>query len=84
MRLGREVKLHALKGKVKGHLPAILEEAHGQVGWMPRLVGGEESRPCNRVYTSRKFQPCLSRLNGMGGELHRTADDVILEDEEIR
>ena len=29
-----------------------------------------QSRPCNYVYISRKPQPCLSRLNGMGGELH--------------
>ena len=40
---------------------------------MPRLPavgrGGEESRPCNHIYISRKPQPCLSRLNGMGGEL---------------
>ena len=47
---------------------------HGQVGWMPRLPaagrGGEDSRPCNYLYISRKPQPCLSRLNGMGGELH--------------
>ena len=31
--------------------------------------GGEESRPCNHIYITRKPQPCLSRLNGMGGKL---------------
>jgi hypothetical protein len=45
---------------------------HGQVGWMPRLVGGEggnglqhwsQSRPCNQIYISRKPRP-------VGGELH--------------
>ena len=32
-------------------------------------VGGEESRPCDDIYISRKPLPCLSRLNAMGGEL---------------
>src|SRR4030042_2313460 len=30
---------------------------HGQVGWMPRLVGGEESRPSNYISISRKAPP---------------------------
>jgi hypothetical protein len=30
---------------------------------------GEGGRPCNHAYITRKLQPCLSRLNGMGGEL---------------
>ena len=29
----------------------------GQVGWMPRLAGGEGSRPCNHTYISRKRRP---------------------------
>jgi hypothetical protein len=37
--------------------------SHGQVGWMPRLVGGDESRPCNRIFISRKPRP-------VGGELY--------------
>jgi hypothetical protein len=36
---------------------------HGQVGWMPRLAGGEESRPYNHTFISRKPRP-------VGGELH--------------
>jgi hypothetical protein len=39
------------------------ENFHGQVGWMPRLQGGEESRPSNHIYISRKLRP-------VGGELH--------------
>ena len=35
----------------------------GQVGWMPRLVGGEGSRLCNHIYIFRKPRP-------VGGELH--------------
>jgi len=33
------------------------------------LQNWSQSRPCNRVYISRKPLLCLSRLNGMGGEL---------------
>jgi hypothetical protein len=29
----------------------------GQVGWIPRLLGGEESRPCNHIFISRKPRP---------------------------
>ena len=36
---------------------------HGQVGWKPRRVGGEESRPSNHIYISRKPRP-------VGEELH--------------
>ena len=45
---------------------------HGQVGWMPRLVGGEggnglqhwsQSRRCNHIYITRKPRP-------VGGGLH--------------
>ena len=46
---------------------------HRQVGWKPRLpaAGAEsQSRPYNHIYISRKPLPCLSRLNGMGRELH--------------
>ena len=31
---------------------------HGQVGWIPRLVSGGESRPCNHIYITRKPRPC--------------------------
>jgi|MudIll2142460700_1097286.scaffolds.fasta_scaffold35807_2 hypothetical protein len=41
---------------------------HGQVDWIPSLVGG--SRLCNHIDITRKPQPCLSRLNGVGGVLH--------------
>ena len=36
---------------------------HGQVGWMPRPVGGEESRPYNHIFISRKPR-------AVRGELH--------------
>ena len=45
---------------------------HGQVGWVPRLacgrqVGGEESRPCNHIYMSRKPRPVPAcRQTGAG------------------
>ena len=53
----------------------------GQVGWSPALpaVGGEECRPCNDITISRKPQPCLSRLNGMGEELHYDARGSLAE-----
>jgi hypothetical protein len=35
---------------------------HGQVGWMPGLLGGEESRHCNRIYITRKPRPVGGRL----------------------
>jgi hypothetical protein len=38
--------------------------------FLPVGRGGEESRPYNHTYISRKPQPCLPRLNGVGGELH--------------
>jgi hypothetical protein len=44
---------------------------------MPRLVGGEESRLYNYFYISRKPQPCLSRLNGVGGGLHFDHDGFL-------
>src|SRR5512137_677625 len=40
----------------------VPQSLHGQVGWMPRLVGGEESRPYNHLFISRKPRP-------VGGEL---------------
>jgi hypothetical protein len=43
------------------HMPN--EKCHGQVGWMHRLVGGEESRPYNHIFISRKPRR-------VGGELH--------------
>jgi len=30
---------------------------HGQVGWMPRFLGGEESRQCNHIDITRKPRP---------------------------
>jgi len=56
----------------------------GHVGCMTRLacarqVGGKERRPCNDITISRKPQPCLSRLNGMGEELHYDARGSLAE-----
>jgi hypothetical protein len=31
--------------------------SRGPVGWMPRLVGGEETRLYKRLYISRKLHP---------------------------
>jgi hypothetical protein len=39
---------------------------HGQVGWTPRLVDGEESRPCNHIYISRKPRPVGEELHFQG------------------
>jgi len=44
--------------------------SHGQVDWIPRLAGGEESRPCNRKCISRKPRPVPACPVGRGGELH--------------
>jgi hypothetical protein len=42
----------------------------GQVGWMPRLVGGEKSRPYNDIFVSRKLRP-------LGLEIHyNTMSDI--------
>jgi hypothetical protein len=46
-----------------GRYGESLRNFHGQVGWMHRPVGGEESRPCNHIYITRKLRP-------VGGELH--------------
>ena len=39
---------------------------HGQVGWMPRLAGGEGSRPCNHIHISRKPRPVRGELHFYG------------------
>jgi len=45
----------------------------GRVGWMPRLLGGEECRPCNHITITRKPVPSPSCLNGRGEGLHLCA-----------
>jgi phytoene dehydrogenase-like protein len=62
---GKEEKIGDLENKeIKNE---SLGSIHGQVGWIPRLPalgrGGEESRPYNQIYISRKPRP-------VGGELH--------------
>jgi len=39
--------------------------SRGQVGWIPRLVGGEESRPCNYIHISRKLRPLDRELHSL-------------------
>ena len=34
-----------------------ISRVHGQVGWMPRLVDGEESRPCDHIDITRNPRP---------------------------
>jgi len=51
-------------------VPLFTGKSAGCPAFLPVGRGGEESRPCNHIYITRKPQPCLSRLNGMGGELH--------------
>ena len=41
-------------GRGKEFTTSEPEKGRGQVGWIPRLVGGEESRPCNHITLSRK------------------------------
>jgi hypothetical protein len=53
---------------------------------MPRLVGGEESRPCNRSCISRKPRPVGGELHSSGGNhlvelLHNLAPPLEKEDE---
>ena len=41
-----------------GTTPIFLETFHGNVGWMPRLVGGEESRQYQRDCPCPEAPPC--------------------------
>ena len=50
--------------------PSILL-IHGQGGEGGNgLQHWSQSWHCDHIYITQKFQPCLSCLNGMGGELH--------------
>jgi hypothetical protein len=68
-----EIQSQSIKAKLPaptGHAPVTGKSAGCPA--LPacgRQVGGEESRPYNHIYITRKPQPCLSRLNGMGGKL---------------
>jgi Zn-dependent metalloprotease len=46
-----------MRSQVDHRMDSGSARGHGQAGWMPRLVGGEKSRPCNRSYLTRKPPP---------------------------
>jgi len=51
--------------------PPCLSRLSGMAGGGGNgLPQWSQSRPCNHIYITQKPQPCLSRLNGMGEELH--------------